>query len=120
MSIRLTRTYTGSKEAVLVYGASSSVGAYAVQLAKRAGYTVIGVAGSSSDYAKSLGADIIVDYRGKSDTQLVSAQKESLAEPAEAFYLITEAFAFWLIGRGTHRGHSFSLARGQRCIRLYL
>ena len=117
MSIRLTRTYTGSKEAVLVYGASSSVGAYAVQLAKRAGYTVIGVAGSSSDYAKSLGADIIVDYRGKSDAQLVSAQKESLAE---GFYLITEAFAFWLIGRGTHRGHSFSLARGQRCIRLYL
>ena len=48
------------------------MGAYSVQLVKRAGYTVVGIAGSSSDYAKALGADIIVDYRGKSDSQLVS------------------------------------------------
>ena len=53
----------GRKEAVIVYGASSSVGAYVVQLAKLAGYFVVGVAGSSADYAKSVGADVVVDYR---------------------------------------------------------
>ena len=51
------------KEAVIVYGASSSVGAYVVQLARLAGYFVVGVAGSSADYAKSVGADAVVDYR---------------------------------------------------------
>lgn len=50
-------------EAIIIYGASSSVGIYATQLAKLAGYFVAGVAGSSSDYAKSLGADAVVDYR---------------------------------------------------------
>ena len=42
------------------------MGAYVVQLAKRSGYFVAGVAGSSADYAKSSGADVVVDYRGKS------------------------------------------------------
>ena len=43
------------------------------QFAKRAGFFVVGVAGSSSDYAKSFGADVIVivDYRGKSTEELV-------------------------------------------------
>lgn len=54
-----------------MYGASSSVGAYAVQLAKRAGFFVVGVAGSSADYAKSIGADAVVDYRSKESSELV-------------------------------------------------
>lgn len=52
-----------SNEAVIVYGASSSVGAYVVQLAKLAGYFVVGIAGSSAEYVKSLGADVVIDYR---------------------------------------------------------
>lgn len=52
-----------TKEAVIVYGGSSSVGAYVIQLAKLAGYFVVTVAGSSADYAKSLGADVVIDYR---------------------------------------------------------
>ena len=51
-----------------MYGASSSVGAYVVQLAKLAGYYVVGVAGSSADYAKSIGADAVVDYRKHGST----------------------------------------------------
>ena len=58
-------------QAIIVYGASTAVGIFATQLAKCAGFFVIGVAGSSSDYAKSVGADIVVDYRGKSAEELV-------------------------------------------------
>ena len=53
-------------QAIIVYGASTSVGVFVTQFAKRAGFFVVGVAGASSDYAKSFGADVIVDYRGKS------------------------------------------------------
>ena len=52
-----------AKEGVIVYGASSSVGAYVVQLAKLVGYFVVGIAGSSAEYVKSLGADVVIDYR---------------------------------------------------------
>ncbi len=54
---------TGETKGVIINGAASSVGAYCVQLAKLAGLFVIGVAGSSKEYAKSLGADIVIDYR---------------------------------------------------------
>ncbi|KAI0752213.1 GroES-like protein [Irpex lacteus] len=70
--LALPETPSGEKQGVIINGAASSVGAYAVQLAKRAGLFIIGVAGSSKDYAKSLGADIIVDYR--------EHQGEALAE----------------------------------------
>lgn len=64
---------TGHNEAIVVYGASSSVGAYVVQLAKLAGYFVVAIAGSSADYAKSLGANVVIDYRkyGKNPSELV-------------------------------------------------
>ncbi|KAJ8100005.1 chaperonin 10-like protein [Lipomyces tetrasporus] len=49
---------------LLVYGAATSVGAFAVKLAKLAGIgPIIGVAGSGVDYAKSIGNDYVVDYR---------------------------------------------------------
>lgn len=58
-------------QAIIIYGASTTVGIFATQLAKRAGFYVVGVAGLSADYAKSAGADVIVDYRGKSPEELV-------------------------------------------------
>lgn len=62
---------TNLRKAVIIYGASTSVGAYAVQLAKKAGLFVVGIAGASKDYAKELGADVIVDYREYQGEQLV-------------------------------------------------
>lgn len=58
-------------QAIIVYGASTSVGFFTTQLAKRAGYFVVGVSGSSAEYAKSAGADVIVDYRGRTPQELV-------------------------------------------------
>lgn len=48
----------------LVYGASTSVGLFAVQLAKSIGYKVVGVCSERNfDLVKSYGADEVVDYR---------------------------------------------------------
>ncbi|KAL5481120.1 hypothetical protein ACEPAI_10061 [Sanghuangporus weigelae] len=68
---------SGEQKGIIINGASSSVGSYAVQLAKRAGLFVIGIAGSSKDYAKGLGADVIVDYREHSGDALEKALVEA-------------------------------------------
>lgn len=60
---------TGQK--ILVYGASGSVGSYAVQLAKQQGTFVVAVCSSSNfDMVKSLGADSSIDYK-KEDYSLL-------------------------------------------------
>lgn len=54
---------------VLVWGASSSVGSYVVQLARTAGFHIIAVAGAARDAVHALGVpkEQIVDYRDSQD-----------------------------------------------------
>lgn len=60
---------------VLVWGASTSVGCNAVQLARASGFAVLATAGSRNhDLVRSLGAEAVFDYRDADvDEQLVSA-----------------------------------------------
>jgi len=51
-------------QTVLIHGAAGNVGAYAVQLARRARLRSIATAGTKDiDYVRALGADKVVDYR---------------------------------------------------------
>lgn len=59
---------------LLVWGASGSVGNYAVQMAKMIGLKVIAVAGAGAQIAKIAGADVVVDYRqGQVHAQIIEA-----------------------------------------------
>lgn len=65
-----TKCISDPPASVLVNGASTTVGIFAIQLLKLSNFHVIGIAGAGADHAKSYGCDVIVDYRNKTSEEL--------------------------------------------------
>ncbi|KAK9474642.1 chaperonin 10-like protein [Dipodascopsis tothii] len=96
---------------LVIYGASTSVGAAAVKLAKKANIgPIIGVAGKSGDFAKSIGCDFVVDYRAGS----VADQIKAVLKPGQVveyvFDTISEGGSYVEVAKAVARTPAHKIA----------
>ena len=99
--LRKAEIQAGQK--VLVYGASGSVGIFAVQLAKHFGAHVTGVCSTANlDLVKSLGADEVVDYT-----------REDFSRAGRVYDIV-----FDTVGKSGYRRSLKSLKRGSCYVRV--
>ncbi|KAG5362680.1 Protein TOXD [Yarrowia sp. B02] len=83
-----------SKQTVLIWGGNSSVGRYALQLAKLRGHHVITTAnGGNNDELKKLGADKIYNYRDKDVADKIRADNGPLKNILDAIGTASSASA---------------------------
>jgi NADPH:quinone reductase-like Zn-dependent oxidoreductase len=85
------------KIAVFINGGSTSVGHFAVQLAKASRLYVITTAGAASQLPKDAGADVVLDYRGKSAEELAKEVRKAADDAG-----VTLDRVFDTVSDGTH------------------
>jgi len=104
----LPQPWTPAKEPLplIIYGASSAVGAYAVQLALRSNiHPLICVAGKSTQYVESLGidtsrGDVVIDYQqGEEGTVAAIRKAAGGAKLLHAYDAISEKGSYRLLGK---------------------
>ncbi|KAH8103529.1 GroES-like protein [Cristinia sonorae] len=95
-------------EWVLIYGGSTSVGLFAIQLVHAAGYKVVTVAAPKHhDLLKSYGADLVIDYKDpEAITKIKEATGDSIHRGLDTVASPeTEAFSVKVFGSGPGKLH---------------
>ncbi|KAL4983808.1 GroES-like protein [Aspergillus falconensis] len=76
----------GDEPTILIYSGGSNVGLFAIQLAKRAGYTVVATSSPRSfGLAKRYGADAVYDYRSSASIGEIKKAHPNITKALDCF-----------------------------------
>jgi NADPH:quinone reductase-like Zn-dependent oxidoreductase len=95
-----THAHLKKRQTILVHGGAGAVGAYAVQLASRAGATVIATtSGDNEAYLNSIGVSRVIDYR---KTQFETVLQEKIDVVFDLIGGDTQKRSFLVLKEGGH------------------